>query len=166
MKQAKTAPQGAKSKAAEAQSAGKDPGTQRWPKSCVASGEWFQLPKVIAKQFFKLGIEPEHLLLVLVLQADRYRDRAPRYYWEELAVLCGCSKSSVRRWGYQLQEKHLLTITPVRKRLPGEERKVGYRNARSIFDLAPFEKKLEQLQAAWLIERGERKKPKHKRAAA
>jgi len=167
MKQTKAMPATPRSKAPEQAGEPKDPGTQRWPKTCVASGEWFQLPKVIVKRFFKLGIEPQHLLLLLVLQADRYRDRAPRYYWEELADLCGCAKNTVRSWGYALRDKGLLRITPVRKRLPGEERKVGYRNARSIFDLEPFEKKLEQLQAAWLIERGEKKKrPKQKRTAA
>lgn len=131
----------------------KDRGTQRWPANAVVEGEWFQLPKVLTRRFPELGIEAHHLLLLLVLQTDRYRDRPHRYYWEELAALCGCTKNTVRRWGYELKKKGLLRIIPVRTRLPGEERRVGHRNARSIFDLAPLEEKVEQMQAAWLKER-------------
>jgi hypothetical protein len=141
-------------------------GTERWPKVCVEDGEWFQLPKVILKKFGKLGIEPQHLLLLLVLQTDRFRNRPHRYYWEELASLCGCTKNTVRRWGYELRKKGLLIITPVQKRLPGEERRVGYRNARSIFDLKPFEHRVEQLQLTWQRERASKAAAKDKSAAA
>lgn len=145
----------------EAPAPKKDKGTERWPASCLQKGDWWQLPKVLTKRFAKLGIEPQHLLLLLVLQTDRYRDRAPRYYWEELANLCGCTRNTVRRWGYELRDKGLLGITPVPRRLEGEERKIGYRNARSIFDLRPFEAHVEAIQREWNKER----KPRGKAAA-
>jgi hypothetical protein len=135
-----------------------DKGTERWPTICVGRGEWFALPKVLLKRFPKLGIEPQHLLLLLVLQTDRYRDRPPRYYWEELANLCGCTRNTVRRWGYELRDRGLLNIKPVPRRLEGEERKIGYRNARSIFDLKPFEALVEAIHREWVKERKPRKR--------
>jgi len=141
-------------------------GTERWPASCVANGEWYQLPKVILKRFGKLGIEPQHLLLLLVLQTDRFRNRPVRYYWEELANLCGCTKNTVRRWGYELKKKGLLEIIPVRQRLPGEVRQLGYRNSRNIFDLEPFEQRVERLHIAWVKERTEKRRAKRKRISA
>ncbi len=137
----------------------KDKGTERWPSVCVDPGEWWQLPKVLTKRFPKLGIEPQHLLLLLVLQTDRYRNRPPRYYWEELARDCGCTRNTVRRWGYELRDKCLLGITPVPRRLEGEERKIGYRNARNIFDLKPFEVLVASIHREWVKERKPRKKP-------
>lgn len=137
-------------------------GTERWPAQCVQDGEWIQLPKVILKRFPKLGVSPQHLLLLLVLQSDRYRDRPVRFFWEELAELCGCNKNTVRRWGYELKRKGLLTITPIRKPLPGEERVIGFRNARSIFDLRQFELKVGDAQTTWAKEREERKRGSRK----
>ncbi|SRR5258706_587940 len=136
-----------------------DKGTERWPRVCVDRGEWLPLPKAVTKRFPRLGIEPQHLLLLLVLQTDRYRNLRVRYYWEELAALCGCTRNTVRRWGYELRERGLLHITPVPRRLADEERRIGYRNARSIFDLKPFETKVEAIHREWMKERKPRKAP-------
>ena len=74
------------------------PGTERWPAPCVADGEFILLPKALIKRFAQLGMEPRHLWLMLALQVDRYENRAPRFYWEELALWCGRSKNTVRKW--------------------------------------------------------------------
>ncbi len=141
-------------------------GTERWPKECLSKGDWYQVPKVLLKRFPALGIEPQHLLLILVLQTDRYRDRPHRFYWEELADLCGCKKNTVRRWGYELKRKGLLDIVQMRKVLPGEERHVGRRNERSIFDLAPLEAKLSEMQRDWNEQRRAKGRRKSKSSAA
>jgi hypothetical protein len=47
--------------------------------------------------------------------------------------------------GGELKRLSLLSVIPVRERQPGEGRRVGYRNARNIFEPRPFEQKVLEL---------------------
>ena len=133
------------------------PGTKRWPPNCEAKGEFILIPRVLIKRFGELQISPQELLLILMLQVDRYADRKPRFYWEQLAEWCGLSKHAVRKWGYSLKKKKLLNIKLRVKREPGEKRVIGKRHDRSEFDLTPFLDLLEKRQQDWLALRAERK---------
>lgn len=134
----------------------KDKGTQRWPAACVKDGDWFQLPKSVVQNMVGFDtpgafkFKPHHLWLILALQADRYRDRIPRYYWEELAEWAGVDKNTVRRWGYELRDAGLLEIKQNRKVVSeGNTRRVGYRNERNEFILGPFEVMTAQIHKTW-----------------
>lgn len=124
----------------------KDAGTQRWPKNAVQEGQWIQLPKVVLKRMGEMGLEPRHLWLLLVLQSERYRNRPPRFYWEELAGFCGKNRNSVRKWAYELKAMGMLEIRQMRKLNPGEERRPGHRNERNEFLLGKFEARIQEEQ--------------------
>lgn len=125
-------------------------GTVRWPQNAVAEGEWIQLPNVLLKRMGQMELEPRHLWLLLVLQTARYKNRPPRFYWEELAAFCGKDKNTVRTWARQLKDMGLLKIRPSRELNPGEVPRPGHRNERNVFDLAPFEKRVEEEQEEWV----------------
>lgn len=116
--------------------------TVRWPEWGEAPGQWIKVPRRLIKGIGDLGLKPHHLWLVLVLQADRYHDRKPRWYWSELAAMAGRDENTIRRWARELQKKKLLRVT--RKREPemtGPRR--FRRNYRNEFDLQPFQAALE-----------------------
>jgi len=77
------------------------------------------------------------LILLLALAARRYKQAPLRVYWQELADDLGVSKETVRKWAYELKKQRLLGIKQIRKREPGDNR-VGYRNEKNLFSLAPF----------------------------
>jgi hypothetical protein len=135
----------------------KKQGTERWPAECVANGEFFLLPKVLVKRFFKFGLRPHHLLLLLALQADRYRNRPTRHYWDNLAAWLGVSRNTVRRWGYELEKMKLVEIKLNRKRDPEDAGRIGYRNDRNEFRLEQFEERVKQEHAVWVRERPAKK---------
>jgi len=140
-----------------APAAPKDTGTQRWPKACLGKGEWLQVPKSVIQRLGEFDMKPHHLWLLLALQADRFRDRNPRYYWAALADWAGVTPNTVRRWGYELRDKGLLTIKQNRKPNPGEKRRTGYRNERNEFHLEPFETKAEEVHKRWKKKRKQRR---------
>lgn len=127
----------------------KGKGTERWPAVCEEPGKFITLPKVFIKRTGELGLRPNHVWLLLALQLERFRDRPPRHYWEELARWCGRDKNTVRRWAYELQEMGLLGIEQVKELEPGQERRPGHRNERNRFHLDRFEDRLEREQLAW-----------------
>ena len=135
----------------------KDSGTQRWPEDCLRKGEWLQVPKSVIQRLGEFDMKPHHLWLLLALQADRFRDRPPRYYWAALADWAGVTPNTVRRWGYELRKKGLLTIKQNRKPNPGEKRRTGHRNERNEFHLEPFEKKTKAIHKQWKKERDQRR---------
>jgi hypothetical protein len=139
----------------------KIPSTKRWPAPCEAKGQFILLPKVVVKNFHEifadLKLGPQHLLLLLVLQADRYSDRLPRYYWQELADMCGRERDTVRKWARELKQKGLLRIRPCKQTTSGSKRKVGYRNERNEFVLDPFLAKVETVQKKVDAERAKRR---------
>lgn len=82
----------------------RESGTERWPKECVSSGSFFIVPWVFFRDLVSFGTKqrhfrPHHLWLLLALQADRFRDNPPRYYWVAIAGWCGRDRNTVRRWG-------------------------------------------------------------------
>lgn len=133
-------------------------GTVRWPKSCESDGNFIKFPKILAKRFFDLKIEPHHLLLILMLKVDEYRDRKVRYYWEELAQWCGRDRNTVRRWAYELKKKGLLSIRTNRKLSQGENPRPGHRNERNEFELTGLSVRLGRVQAAADAEKNARQK--------
>lgn len=137
-------------------SAKKSSGTERWPSACMKPGQWFKVPKSLFQRTseFHENFKPHHLWLILALQADRYKDRPPRHYWEQLAGWAGVSSNTVRRWGYELKKMGLLTIEQNRKLNPGEKARAGHRNERNEFHLLPFELKTLTVHQQWESERG------------
>ena len=140
------------------------PGTERWPKACVTKGNFFLVPRVLFRDLKSFGTKqrhfrPHHLWLLLALQADRFRDRPPRYYWDAIAGWCGRDRNTVRRWGYELKEMGLLTIEECRKLDPDQTRGPGRRNERNRFFLEPFEKKVLEVHKQW-----EKKRSRNRRS--
>lgn len=135
-------------------------GTDRWPKNATAEGEFILLPKVLLQRLREFDLEPRHLWLLLVLQAARYENRDPRFYWDELAAFCGKKRNAVRRWAYELRDKGLLKIQQLKKLNPDEHPRPGYRNERNRFVLTPFVQRVEQEHEKWLKARTQRRKPK------
>lgn len=136
-------------------------GTERWPKECVAKGNFFLVPSVLFRDLKSFSTKnrnfrPHHLWLLLALQAERFRDRPPRYYWEAIASWCGFDRNTVRRWGYELKDMGLLEIEECKKLEPGHVRRPGYRNERNRFKLEPFEKKVLEVHTAWDKQRRKR----------
>lgn len=135
----------------------------RWPPVCLENGEWFRVPKVLFRELaafsapkVKPRFRPHHLWLLLALQADRYRDRPPRYFWANIAGWSGYDKNTVRRWGYELQRMGLLLIVPCKELNPDQERHPGTRNERNKFLLEPLEKRVEAVHLAWTKRRKKR----------
>lgn len=137
-------------------------GTVRWPEEAVAPNEFIQLPKVLLKRFARFGMQPQHLLLLLMLQTDAFENRHPRHYWEELAEWCGRKRNTVRKWGYELRELKLLGIRTRRSLNDGDERRPGFRNERNEFLLGPFRERVKKEQLAWAVERSAQKQRKRK----
>lgn len=137
----------------------KSGGTERWPKEAVRSGEFIQLPKVLTKRLKDFKIQPKHLWLLLFLQSDRFRDRAPRFYWQEIADACGKSMHTVRKWAYELEQAGLLRIKRKRSLDDGQVRRTGHRNERNQFFLEPFEARVREVQRNYDKERQARRKP-------
>ena len=146
-----------KPSAAKRAAAKKDAGTERWPKECLGKGDWLQVPKSVIQRLGEFDMKPHHLWLLLALQADRFRDRPPRYYWAALAEWAGVKPNTVRRWGYELRDKGLLTIKQNRKPNPGETRRTGHRNERNEFHLRPFELRTKAVHKRWKKDREQRR---------
>ena len=134
----------------------KEKAPQRWTENSIEEGQWIQLPKVLLQglSHFVLTfadsrrdrpITHQELWPLLTLQSEKYSNRFPRFYWEELAQFCGASKQSVRRWAYQLRDGGLLEIIPSKSKSPDEQGRVGYRNERNKFKLDEFEARVEQV---------------------
>ncbi len=103
----------------------------------------------MVKRLVDLGLKPHHLWLILVLQADRYLDRPPRWYWRELAGFCGRDENTVRRWAYQLCRRGYLSIKRSYVKEDATSRRRLYRNYRNEFDLSPLLAELERRGAPW-----------------
>lgn len=126
-------------------------GTVRWSPFCE-KGDFLKVPKAALERLAhfssensdgtRLRFQPHHLWLLLVLQASLYQDRAPRFFWVELAAMCGKSTSTVRKWGYELEKMGLLTI----RRRKNETTKANERNE---FDVTEFVKKVDSEQRRW-----------------
>lgn len=134
------------------------PGTERWPKPCVSKGNFFLVPRVLFRDLNGLSTKnrhfrPHHLWLLLALQADRFRDRPPRYYWDTIAGWCGRDRNTVRRWGYELKAMGLLTIVECKKLDADQTKKPGRRNERNKFFLEPFEKRVLEVHERWVKSR-------------
>ena len=118
-----------------------------WGKD-VEAGDYLKVPRVIlARGRYPIeglrGLKPRHLLLLLVLAGRKFKRSRIRAYWEELADDLEVSKDTVRKWAYELRDRGLLHIAQHRGRDPDDKR-VGYRNERNSFDIAPFVRLVEQ----------------------
>jgi len=132
----------------------KSSGTERWPAPCVERGNFILVPKVLFRDLESLStknraFQPHHLWLLLALQADRFRDRPPRYYWAAIAGWCGKDKNTVRRWGYELRDMGLLGIQECKELDPDQPKQPGRRNERNRFHLEPFEKRVLDVHTKW-----------------
>ena len=136
----------------------------RWPVRCLGPNEYILLPKVLVKRLGALQIQPHHMWLILLLQVDRYEDRDPRWYWEELARFVGRDKNTVRRWAYELRDMGLLQIKQNRTKDPRHADKVNFRNERNTFILTPFDRRIEAEQKSWDKERENRRSPARQEA--
>ena len=74
-----------------------------------------------------------------------------------LAAWAGVKRNTVRRWGYELEQKGLLRIKQNRKLNPEEKPRAGHRNERNEFHLEPFEKRTEAIHKEWKKNRSARR---------
>lgn len=108
----------------------------------------FRLGRLLdTDRLYRLDLKPRHLVFLLLLASHKYQNKPIRRYWEELARDMGIPKDTIRAWGYELQEKGLLEIRQNFKKATGDNR-IGRRNDRNIFDISPFVRLVEELEAA------------------
>ncbi|MBC8426723.1 hypothetical protein H8E07_21635 [bacterium] len=128
----------------------------------VESGDYIKVPRALLRLPHYLtsedlcGLKPRHLLLFLALASHKYKNQPIRVYWQELADDLGVEKDTVRKWAYEVQEKGLLRMKQHRGRDP-EKNRVGHRNERNSFDIAPFVRLVEKVYKMRALDRQKRK---------
>lgn len=121
-----------------------------WPQESIEDGDWIQFPRVLVENFKSFDLKPGPFLLLLALQSARFKKNSPEFYWEQLSNKLGVSKSTVCRWGYNLQDQGWIRIKQKYKELPpGQDHKVGVRNDRNLFFFDGLAKKVVDAQKEW-----------------